>query len=53
MSRRRNPQMALHFDDGRRWVRIVRLKPVEAARRERVRRQIQHVKRRAARRWTP
>jgi hypothetical protein len=51
VSRRRRPQVAGYRIVGD-WLLPVLLRPVEAARRERVRRQIRRVKRRAARRWT-
>ena len=51
MSRRRYFKVVvLGTDEDGPWFGLLR--PVEAARRERVRRQIQRVKRRAARRWT-
>jgi hypothetical protein len=52
VSRRRKLQVALGDRRGD-WILLVRLRPVEAARRERVRRQIQRVTRRAERRWSP
>lgn len=51
MSRRRKPQFG-GFLYGQTWIQAVYLRPVEAGRRERVRRQVVRVKRRAARRWT-
>lgn len=51
MSRRRRP-IFLGYDPADCWMVPIILRPVELARRERVRRQVQRVKRRAARRWT-
>lgn len=50
MSRRRYPQFGWAYDD--RCIGLTVLRPVEVARRERVRRQIQRTQRRAARRRT-
>lgn len=50
MSRRRKPQL-WGFTLGPDWIQVIHLRPVQAARRERVRRQVRRVKRRAERRW--
>lgn len=53
MSRRRRPAVRVRVDDWRNdWMQVslVLLRPVEAARRERVDQQVRHARQRAARR---